>query len=539
MTIPSAQVVVQWAPLLHRRIQVDHVLVHDPTMHLIRTQDGSLNTATIGKDPSLQSPGKAPSNTRGSLKSLLGVFAVERLSMTGATLQYEDRFQGQSRSYQLDNLELVTNSVQIGETASIQIKGMVMPSRLSLEVNGRFGPLQPTLDVSMVDVVGRLGKVEATAKGKVMAGRLELDVQIPHVSTDDIPMDLQLAKPVALNHIQAQLVVPLFTNERLSLSSGVRIDPLNLDLQVGESIIHLSGKGSPERLHLVGESSAIFTQDFPLPLTVQHPFSLEQIRFETVIEGARVNLASFTAKAFRGNLEAQGVWDGTIPAPLLSFQGNLTHFAVEPLMKAVRSSSLRLTGTGEMQWSVEGSLPSSGHPQLHGPVRVKIQNGQLVGFDVVQAVEDALQLSGPKGKSGRATEFSLIDAKADLKETELIIRQFTVDAPDFTMGGEGKIGFDQAVKFQGNLAVSPAIGDQIIRRFPLAKVVRQNGQVVLPFDVQGTINEPLLQLDTKSLGAQLKKDMERRLEKVLQGDEQELQQLLKDGEEVLRQLFGK
>ena len=94
VTIPSAQVVVQWAPLLHRRIQVDHVLVHDPTMHLIRTQDGSLNTATIGKDPSLQSPGKAPSNTRGSLKSLLGVFAVERFSMTGATLQYEDRFQG-------------------------------------------------------------------------------------------------------------------------------------------------------------------------------------------------------------------------------------------------------------------------------------------------------------------------------------------------------------------------------------------------------------------------------------------------------------
>jgi hypothetical protein len=433
----------------------------------------------------------------------------------------------------------VTNSVQIGETASIQIKGIVMPSRLSLEVNGRFGPLQPTLDVSMVDVVGRVGKVEATAKGKVMAGRLELDVQIPHVSTDDIPMDLQLAKPVALNHIQAQLVVPLFTNERLSLSSGVRIDPLNFDLQVGESIIHLSGKGSPERLHLVGESSAIFTQDFPLPLTVQHPFSLEQIRFETVIEGARVNLASFTAKAFRGNLEAQGVWDETIPAPLLSFQGNLTHFAVEPLVKAVRSSSLRLSGTGELNWSLEGSLPPSGHPNLIGPVRLRIQDGQLVGFDLVAAIEDALQLSGLLGDSAGATKFSLIDAKADLKETELIIRQFTVDAPDFTMGGEGKIGFDQAVKFQGNLAVSPAIGDQIIRRFPLAKVVRQNGQVVLPFDVQGTINEPVLQLDTKSLGAQLKKDMERRLEKVLQGDEQELQQLLKDGEEVLRQLFGK
>jgi hypothetical protein len=33
--------------------------------------------------------------------------------------------------------------------------------------------------------------------------------------------------------------------------------------------------------------------------------------------------------------------------------------------------------------------------------------------------------------------------------------------------------------------------------------------------------------------------VERRLEKALQGDEQELQQLLKDGEDLLKQLFGK
>jgi hypothetical protein len=208
-------------------------------------------------------------------------------------------------------------------------------------------------------------------------------------------------------------------------------------------------------------------------------------------------------------------------------------------MQAVRSSSLSLTGTGELYWSLAGSLLPSGHPNMNGPVLLRIQNGQLVGFDLVQAIEDALQLSGLLGETTGATKFSLIDTKADLEETGLAIRQLTLDAPDFSLQGMGNIGFDRALKLQGNLAFSSAISDRIIRQFPLAKVARQQGQLVLPFEVKGTLPEPVLKLDTRSFGNQLQKNVERRLEKALQGDEQELQQLLKDGEDLLKQLFGK
>ncbi|MEJ2232240.1 MAG: AsmA-like C-terminal region-containing protein, partial [Nitrospirales bacterium] len=380
-------------------------------------------------------------------------------------------------------------------------KGMVMPYRLPLEMNGRFGPLQANLDVPMIDVVGRLGKVEATARGKVMNGGLDLDVQIPAVSMDDLPMGLALAKPVALNRIQARLTAPLFPNERLGVSSEVRIDPLSLDLKFGGSTIHLSGKGTPSRLHLAGESPSVFSEDFPLGFSVQRPFSVEQIRFETMIQGSRVDLLSLNAKAFRGSLDAHGKWDGTPSPPLLSLQGKFMHFAVEPMVQAVRSSQLSLTGTGELHWSVEGSLPPSEHPNLSGPVRLKIQNGKLIGFDLVKAIEDALQLSGHPEESTNATKFSLIDTKADLEETGLVIRQLTLDAADFSLQGAGNIGFDRSLKLHGNLAISPDIGDRIIRRFPMAKVVRQKGQLVLPFEVRGTVQKPLLQLDTKSFGS--------------------------------------
>jgi len=538
VTIPSAEVEIQWLPLLHRHIQVEHVRLHDPTVHVIRTQDGVLNMATIGKDPALQPPAAAAANPANALKPLFGVFAVERFSMTGGNLQYEDRSQEPSRSYHLERLEFVTNSVQFGQTASLHMKGMVMPYQLPLEMNGRFGPLQPSFDLPMIDIVGRIGKVEGTAQGKVLDGRLELDVQIPNVSTDDMPMNVALAKPMVFSHIQAYLRASLIPKEPSAPSGAVRIGPLTFDLQLGGSTIHLSGQGTPGRLNLSGEAPILSSQDFPLTLSVQHPFPLEQIRFETVIQGARVDLVSLNAQAFKGNLEAHGIWDGTLPVPMLSLQGNFTNFAVEPMMQAVRSSSLSLTGMGELHWSVAGAWLPSRHPNLNGPVRLRIRDGQLVGFDVVQAIEDALQLPGLMEESTGATKFSLIDTKAELEDRGLRIRQLTLEAPDFSLTGVGSLGFDRSLKLQGNLAISPAIGDRIIQRFPMAKVARHQGQLVLPFTVNGTVQDPVLQLDTQSFGDQVRTNVERRIEKVLQGDEQELQQLLQDGADVLKQLFG-
>jgi hypothetical protein len=95
------------------------------------------------------------------------------------------------------------------------------------------------------------------------------------------------------------------------------------------------------------------------------------------------------------------------------------------------------------------------------------------------------------------------------------------------------------MNLQGMLGVSPVIADKIIRRFPMAKALRQKGQLVLPFVVRGMVQDPVLRLDTQSLGNQVQKKVEERLEKALQGDDQELQKLLDEGKDLLKQLFRK
>ena len=539
VTIPSAEVEIQWLALLRRQIQVEHVRLQDPTVHIIRRHDGALNMATVGKDPAFHSPEKASWNPANALKPLFGVLAVERLSMTGGTLQYEDRAKEPFRAYRLEQLDLVTDSVQLGQTANLHLKGMVMPNQVPLEMTGRFGPLQSTFDLSMLDLAGSIGRVEGTAQGQVMDGRLELDVQISDLSTDDMPLNIALDKPVFVKDLQAHLMASLIPKGSSKTFTGVKIDPLTVDLQTGGATIHLSGQGTPGRLILSGEAPTLSSEDFPWALSVQRPFSLEQIRFETVIQGTRVDLVFLKAKAFRGNLEAHGRWDGTTAAPLLSFQGTLTNFSVESMMQALRSSSHRLTGVGELHWIVGRAAHSpSGPSKMTGPIRLMIRDGQLVGFDVMQGIEDALQLPDLLEESTGATKFSLIDTNVELEGKGLVIRQLNVEAPDFSMTGVGSLAFDESLNLQGNLAVSRTIGDRIIQRFPMAKVAWHQGRLVLPFTVMGTVQKPLLQLDTQSFGQQVKTNVERRIEKVLQGDEQELQQLLQDGADVMKQLFG-
>ena len=410
---------------------------------------------------------------------------------------------------------------------------MVLPYQMPFDVKGRFGPLKANLDIPEMDIDGQVGNVAVTAQGKLLEGQLTVDIQIPKASTADVPIELGLRQPVGLTNLQAHLVAPLFRKQSQPLPAEVTIDPFRVILHFGNSAIHVSGKGTPSRFSLTGDSSSLSSQDLPITLPVHQPFSLEQLQFEAEIQGAQFTLQSFEAKAFDGALMSKGILDGSS----FSLEGTFKDFLVEPLVKAVRPSSLSITGVGELEWKVSGVASPSKMPELQGPVHVTIRNGAIIGFDFLKTIEEALQMSGALGKSTGATQFALIDAKTVLEKDGLNIREIIVNAPDFSVRSAGTLGLDHSVNLKGTLAVPPSIAGKITQRFPLAQVVRQEGQLVLPFVVKGTVQNPVFRLDTKSLGNQVKKKFEKRLEKVLKGDKQELQKLLNEGKDLLKHLF--
>lgn len=540
LTIPSMQVAVQWKPILQRRIQIDRVTVEGATVQVIRSTNGNFNISTIGKVPISGRIATKPSDMPDSVSPWFGMFAVKEFSFSGGTLHVEDRSRQPRRAYQIEHLVLNTESVAIGETAHLKVQGMMMPYQMPLDITGRFGPIQENLDIRDLRMKGLLGTVAVTGKGSMIGGQLVGDIQVPKLSAEGLPLLHGLPPSVWFSDVEAHFTASLFPKGHQGGSGEIQIDPLRLNLHLGQSHINLSGKGTPRRFFLQGVSPAIASTDLPVSFPVHQPFMVEQVAFSAeILEGERLNLQSFTGNAFEGTLTATGTLARFRPPLQFSTKGMFKDFSAEALMKVLKPDSLSITGTGEVEWNVRDVMPFSSTPNWSGHTQGTLRNGELIGFDLVKAIEDALQLSGVLGESTGTTKFSMIDVKAELEKDGLAIREITAHAPNFSLRSAGKIRLDQSVNLQGRLSIPPALADIIIRRFPMAQVVRQEGQLVLPFVILGTVQDPALRMDTKILGKQVQKKVEERLEKVLQGDDQELQKLLDEGKDLLKHFFRK
>ena len=539
LTVSSVHVAVQWKPLLQRRIEVESVVIESPVVQVIRSSSGNLNISTIGNVPTSGGISIEKVEPKDSVSPLLGVLAVKQLSLREGTLQFEDRLSQTTKAYQIQKLALNTESVAIGETARLEVNGMVMPYQVPFDAIGQFGPLHANLDIPKLTISGHIGKVGVAIHGQLMKGRLTVDVEVPKASTDDMPVGLGLNKPVEMSQLQAHIVTSLFHEEQNTHSGKIMIDPLRLNLHVGQSTIHVAGTGTPSRFSLIGDSPSIVSQDLPVSLPIQQPFALEHIQFEAELYEDQLILHSFQAKAFGGSLIAKGVLSQLSPPFVFSTEGTFNKFSVQAFLKVIKPSSVSITGVGGLTWQLKGVVPSLASPELSGPTHLTIHDGTIIGFDLVKAVEDGLEITGVLGAHTGATQFLMLDAKTEFTKGVLVIRALTADAPNVSLRSEGKVGLDQSVNVQGTLGVPPVMAEKIIRRFPLAKVVKQEGQLVLPFVVRGTVQDPKFRLDSRSLGNQVKKKIEKRLEKVLQGDDQELQKLLDEGKDLLKQFFRK
>ncbi len=540
LSVPTVQVVVQWAPLLNRKVHVESVQVQEPTIQVIRSSQGILNTASIGKgSPQKQEPTQAPT-PEGSGGAVLSMFAVERLSLTGGKLQFDDRVTKGSPDYEVEQLEIHTDSVQLGKMANVRVSGRMKPYDLPFEVNGQFGPLQENLDLQTIDVVSQVANVQLMAKGKLQQGKLDLDLEVPSASSKDVPFDLGLTKPVAIKQVRAHLLMTLFPKPGAPAPEP-QIDPVNLDLLLGESsTIQLSGKGGPSKFYLTGTAPKVSSQDLPVTLPVQQAFSIKQLAFEAEALGKKIRIPAFSGQAFEGNLAGKAEWDGTTSTPKFSASGNYQNFGVQSISKVLQADpAVSVSGTGNLEWKISGSLPQSGALQLSGPVHVSVKDGELLGINILRQIDEALNMPGLLSDSAQSTIFSLFDAQGTFEPKGLLFKQILLDSKAFAVRSQGLVGFDQSLGMRGKLALSEKVTKKVLKRIPLAKVARRNRQLVLPFVTGGTVSNPDVQLDTKFLSEALQKKVEQKLQKALEGDGKELKGLFKEGKGLLKNLLGK
>ena len=203
-SLTSLEVGVKLRPLLSGKVEVEDITLRDPVITVIKNKNGVLNVSTIGRAgvPVPETPSRAPiPSTEGPLK-ILALLAVDRVSVAGGKLTYRDLSAAKPTEYVLQDMELLLQSVRLGQTPSIHFATLVQPFNLPVTLDGTFGPLKETTDIDTINLRLGLGKTDFIITGKTAGQNATVNINSPLISTANLPMALPLNKPVAITDLK-------------------------------------------------------------------------------------------------------------------------------------------------------------------------------------------------------------------------------------------------------------------------------------------------------------------------------------------------
>ena len=203
-SLTSLDVGVKLMPLLSGKVEVEDITLRDPVITVIKNKNGVLNVSTIGRTGVAlpKTPSRAPiPSTEGPLK-ILALLAVDRVSIASGKLTYRDLSAAKPTEYILQDMELLLQSVRLGQTPSLHVGMLVQPFNLPVRLDGTFGPLKESTDIDAINLQLALGKTDFTITGKTVGRNASLNISAPVINTANLPVALPLQKPVDVNNLR-------------------------------------------------------------------------------------------------------------------------------------------------------------------------------------------------------------------------------------------------------------------------------------------------------------------------------------------------
>jgi AsmA protein len=203
-SLASLDVAVKLRPLLGGKVEVEEITLLNPVITVIKNKNGVLNVSTVGRTgvELPKTPSRAPiPSTEGPLK-ILALLAVDRVSITGGRLTYRDLSAAKPTEYILQDMEILLQSVRLGQTPGLHVGMLVQPFILPVRLDGTFGPLKESTDIDAINFQLALGKTDFTITGKTVGRNASLNISAPVLNTANLPVALPLQKPVDVQNLQ-------------------------------------------------------------------------------------------------------------------------------------------------------------------------------------------------------------------------------------------------------------------------------------------------------------------------------------------------
>lgn len=195
--------------------------------------------------------------------------------------------------------------------------------------------------------------------------------------------------------------------------------------------------------------------------------------------------------SFRGRLEATT----TDTAPTLRLAGTITDLDVTDLLKLTGSSG-GITGrlSGDVSLSGYGADGTALMRSARGTIAATIARGTLPHLDIIRTV--VLAFGKPSGPTpgGSGTSFDRLGGTFMLADGTLRSEHLSLRSHDLDADGRGTLTIDTgAVNARGDVVLSKDLTRQA--GSDLRRYAQQDGRVIVPVTLQGTLDRPSLFID--------------------------------------------
>ncbi len=231
-----------------------------------------------------------------------------------------------------------------------------------------------------------------------------------------------------------------------------------------------------------------------------------------------VTLAPLAVRSFGGNFKGTLDADTRRDVPQLRLSGRVDGLDVAPLMKA-NGSAGGVTGTfaGSVTLSASGSDAATVLQTAHGTIAAAIANGTIEHLDLVRTV--VLAFGKPSGvpPEGSGSAFTRLGGTFALANRIVTSDNLSLASRDFTVNGRTTLQLSSgALEATGDVALSPELTAQA--GTDLRRYAQQDGRVIVPAIVGGTIDRPRVSVDVRAAAARaFQNEIQRRTKTLFEG----------------------
>ena len=526
--VGSLDLGVKFGPLLRGRVEIDQIIIRDPSVLVIKNSLGLLNISTLGKkssQPAQEPPEKAAGAEPLQLLSLL---AVDRLSLSNGHVAYRNAVSIPPAEYSVEKFQILVQGVGLGLTPVIHVSGIVEPLKLPVKIDGTLGPIHENFGIGafLFDVL--LGKALVEIRGNALESHVRFSATSPEITSTDLPIALPLPRPLQFKNLH-------LVGE--AKNSSINIGALDAIIPLGKDTVTVNGSYIDGEAKLKMTASAMTSTELPLSLPLTKPIEITNLIAIAEVKPPHARLRNLTLDVFGGQLRAElETKIGSTPVP---FSGKTAGHGIQlgPLMQAFGTDKLSVSGTASAELEMRGmgvTMPELSKG-LEGAGHLSIKDGRVEGVNLLKEAAALLNTIGITKDLGNATLFSRIESNHTIHQGVVMIERLLVNSPDFDATGKGAIGFDKTLNLNLSVILSEALSKEIAVSSPVGKAMMLRGRLSVPMIITGTTQAPRYALDTNALGSKIQEQVKEKLGELLknQGGED----LIRQGEQTLKKLF--